>query len=79
MITANVKRFGILVFTSIAVSALFGGFMFFGTLVSGHVRPEWMEFDYTLHWSLIGLAIGAVLWLILDFIRSSRNGPFTRS
>jgi len=35
MITPNVKRFGILVFTSIAVSALFGGFMFFGTLVLG--------------------------------------------
>lgn len=73
MITLNVKRLGILVCMSIGGATLLGGFMFFGTLLPGHVRAMGMEFGYTLPWALIGLAVGAVSGLVLDLMRSSRN------
>ena len=67
------KRFGILVCMSVGGAVLFGGFMLFGTLLLGHVRPGWMELDYTFSWALIGLSVGAAAGLILSLIRSSRN------
>ena len=59
---------------SLGCAVLLGGFMFMGTLLLGHVRPSWMEFDYTLPWALIGLAVGAASGLVLDLVRSSRKG-----
>jgi hypothetical protein len=50
-----------------------GGFMFWGTLLLGHARPIWMEFAYALPSALIGVAVGAIAGLIIDFARGLRN------
>jgi hypothetical protein len=55
---------------SIAGGILFAAFMLIGTLLLGHVRPRWMEFDYTFPSFLIGLALGAGAGIIVDRIRS---------
>jgi hypothetical protein len=66
----DVRRFRNVGCGSIAGGLLFGAFMLIGTLLLGHVRPMWMEFDYTLPFCLIGLALGAAAGLIFDWIRS---------
>ena len=47
--------------------------MFGGTLLLGHVRPMWMEFDKTGSYALVGLVIGAGVGLLIDYIRLARR------
>jgi hypothetical protein len=54
---------------SVAGLVVSGGFMFLGTLLLGHIRPMWMEFDYTLPSALVALLVGSVLGLIVDYQR----------
>lgn len=51
---------------AVAGALLLGGFMFVGTLLLGHVRPMWMEFEYAPRYALYGLAAGGVLGLAID-------------
>jgi hypothetical protein len=52
---------------------LLGGFMFVGTLLLGHARPMWMEFEYAPHYALYGLVAGGVLGLAIDWWRASAS------
>ena len=47
--------------------------MFFGTLLLGHMRPMWMEFEYAPRYAFIGLASGGVLGLAVDWWRASAS------
>jgi hypothetical protein len=49
---------------SLAGAVVFGGFMLVGTILLGHVRPMWMELDYTLPCGALGLLVGGLLGLI---------------
>lgn len=44
---------------------LVSAFMLFGTLLLGHVRPEWME-AFKLGYTLFGFAAGGTLGLLIQ-------------
>jgi hypothetical protein len=50
---------------SIAGGVVFGGFMVVGSILLGHVRPMWMELNYTLPCALLGLLVGGLLGFII--------------
>ena len=52
---------------------LVGAFMFIGTLLLGHVRPMWMEFEYVPRSALYGLVAGGVLGLAVDWWGASAS------
>jgi hypothetical protein len=58
---------------AVAGAFLLGGFMFVGTLLLGHVRPMWMEFEYAPRYAICGLVAGGVLVLAVDWWRASTS------
>lgn len=50
---------------SIAGGVVFGGFMLVGSVLLGHMRPMWMELDYTLPCAFLGLLVGGLLGFII--------------
>jgi hypothetical protein len=64
------RRFGIVIAFALLGAVLLGAFMFFATLVLGHVRPMWMDFDRTGHFALLGLAVGALAGVATEYARS---------
>ena len=56
---------------ALAGTFLLGSFMFVGVVLLGHVRPMWMELEYTPRYALYGLVAGTALGSAVDFWRSS--------
>ena len=54
-------------------AVLCGGFMGCGTLVLGHVRPMWMEFDYAPRWGFYGFVAGAIVGSIVTWLAGASN------
>jgi len=51
---------------------LVSGFMLCGTLLLGHVRPEWME-AFRPAYTLVGFAAGGVISLLLQYRAAAKN------
>ncbi len=52
-----------------------GGFMGCGTLVLGHARPMWMEFEYAPRWAFYGFVAGGIIGSIVTWLaRASNSG-----
>ena len=71
-ITQHLRKFKMTVALGAIFGILSGVFMAAGTLLLGHVRPMWMEFIYAPPTALIGFAVGAVVGLVVDYVRDHR-------
>ena len=69
---AQMRQFRATACLAIVGMVLSGGFMVGGSLLLGHARPTWMEFENTGIYAVAGFVIGAGIGLVIDYLRPPR-------